>query len=403
MRVEIIIDGVVNASLTSSPYNFTWDTTTVSNGAHTIQATAYDRVNNTGSSSLVNVTVNNDATPPTPPTNVVATASDYNRVDVTWTAATDNVGVVKYLIQRDTAVIAETTATSYSDTTVQANSTYSYTIVAVDAKDNASQPSEPATATTSSPPDSTPPTTPTNLVATAAGPTQANLSWDTSTDNIGVTGYDVFRDGVKINTVTVTSYGDATVSPGVSYTYTIQAVDGAGNKSPLSSPAVIVMPTPVRMVLTFTPTDDTYVFKKNPTTNYGQLTTLLVDASPIKDTLMKFTISGIGSRRIVDAKLRLYVTDGSNSGGQFYRTLLDTWTENTVTWNNAPVKSGNLITQLGAVKVNTWVDVNLTSLINGDATYSVRVPGTLANGANYASKENSNVSARPQLIVTVEE
>ena len=92
--------------------------------------------------------------------------------------------------------------------------------------------------------DTTPPSAPSGLTATAAGPTTVNLSWNASTDGNGVTGYDIVRNGTTIGTVsgTTTSYVDASASPATSYTYTVDAKDGAGNVSQPSAPASATTP-----------------------------------------------------------------------------------------------------------------------------------------------------------------
>lgn len=79
--------------------------------------------------------------------------------------------------------------------------------------------------------DTTPPSTPANLTATVVSSTQINLSWSASTDNVGVAGYEVFRNGAQIAVTTQTSYSDTTVVPGVQYSYAVAATDAAGNTS----------------------------------------------------------------------------------------------------------------------------------------------------------------------------
>src|SRR6266699_5171867 len=80
--------------------------------------------------------------------------------------------------------------------------------------------------------DVTPPTIPTGLVATAAaGPATINLSWIASTDNVGVTGYIVKRDGVQVATPSATNYADAGLSVATTYSYAVAARDAAGNVS----------------------------------------------------------------------------------------------------------------------------------------------------------------------------
>src|SRR6185437_3179780 len=75
--------------------------------------------------------------------------------------------------------------------------------------------------------------------------TQVNLAWTTSTDNVAVTGYDVYRNGLLLTPtpVTTTSYTDTTASPGTTFQYTVDARDGAGNVSPPSSAFPVTTPT----------------------------------------------------------------------------------------------------------------------------------------------------------------
>jgi chitodextrinase len=84
-------------------------------------------------------------------------------------------------------------------------------------------------------PNTTPPSVPTGLTGTGVSTTQVNLSWTTSTDNIGVTGYNVFRNGTKVGASSNTSYQDTGLSAGTTYTYTASAYDAAGNTSAQSS------------------------------------------------------------------------------------------------------------------------------------------------------------------------
>ncbi|MEK9154507.1 MAG: LamG-like jellyroll fold domain-containing protein [Patescibacteria group bacterium] len=81
------------------------------------------------------------------------------------------------------------------------------------------------------PSDTTAPSVPTNLSATAISSTQINLSWIASTDNVGVTGYRIYRGGTQIGTSNTTSYSDTGLSPSTSYSYTVSAYDAANNVS----------------------------------------------------------------------------------------------------------------------------------------------------------------------------
>ncbi len=79
--------------------------------------------------------------------------------------------------------------------------------------------------------DTTPPTVPLNLKATPVSSAAVTLSWSASTDAVGVVGYDVYRNGLKIARTTTTTYADTMLTPLTTYTYTVSAYDAAGNLS----------------------------------------------------------------------------------------------------------------------------------------------------------------------------
>jgi hypothetical protein len=85
--------------------------------------------------------------------------------------------------------------------------------------------------------DTEPPTVPVNLTATAVLDFQINLSWMTSTDNVGVAGYNVYRNGTWIGSTADTSYQNTGLSPSTRYTYRVSAYDTAGNVSAKSASA----------------------------------------------------------------------------------------------------------------------------------------------------------------------
>jgi len=92
--------------------------------------------------------------------------------------------------------------------------------------------------------DTTLPSTPSGLTGAAAGSTGANLSWSASTDNVGVTGYIVRRNGVQVATPATTSFADTGLSAATTYSYTVAARDAAGNISPNSASVSVTTPPP---------------------------------------------------------------------------------------------------------------------------------------------------------------
>jgi len=109
-----------------------------------------------------------------------------------------------------------------------------------------------AVAVTTSAADTTPPAAPAVLEGFAAAPTEVDLQWSAAVDNVGVSAYQVVRDGVVIATVTTTSFADTGVGAGTSSTYQVVAVDAAGN---VSAPSTLINVTTMASVApTPTPT-----------------------------------------------------------------------------------------------------------------------------------------------------
>jgi chitodextrinase len=89
-------------------------------------------------------------------------------------------------------------------------------------------------------PDLTPPTAPTGLSA-AVNRKGVGLSWSASRDNVGVSGYKVFRNGFLIGSTTSLSYVDGSTTSGATYQYFVKAFDAAGNMSASSNTATVTI------------------------------------------------------------------------------------------------------------------------------------------------------------------
>ncbi|NUP46735.1 MAG: PHB depolymerase family esterase [Catenulispora sp.] len=83
--------------------------------------------------------------------------------------------------------------------------------------------------------DTTPPSVPSGLAVTGVTSSSAALSWSASTDNVGVAGYRVYRNGTQVATTAGTSYTDSGLSASTQYTYKVAAYDAAGNVSAQSA------------------------------------------------------------------------------------------------------------------------------------------------------------------------
>ncbi len=250
-KVEFYLDSVLRSTSTTSPYSWSWDTTATANGSHTLNSKAYDAANNSTSSAAVTVTVSNvaDTTPPSTSITAPANGATVSGTTAVTASATDNVGVTKVEFYLDSVLRSTSTASPYSwswDTTATANGSHTLNSKAYDAANNSTS-SAAVTVTVSNVADTTPPTAPANLTASVpvSGNTKRklNLSWTASTDNVAVTGYQIWRatSGTgpfsQISTTTTTSYGDSGLISGTTYFYYVKAYDGAGNVSAASNTA----------------------------------------------------------------------------------------------------------------------------------------------------------------------
>ena len=310
--------------------------------------------------SSTTTTSTSDTTPPSTPANLSANTISSSQINISWTGSTDNVGVIGYKIYRGgtqiTASTSSTAITTYSDTGLQASTTYTYTVVAYDAVGNNSAQSATVSATTNPPPppistlpdapviasitpyvplglnehfissvtlqwnavnkpsgylsyykawqrlgngdllcwtnteqttfpdvnigrgtyyyrvnacytttgsplvsvtdicssgsnimtvtltgggdtsDTTPPSTPTGLTASIVNSDSPYISWTASTDNVGVSGYNIYRNDTYLKSVSGTPTIDDSVSRSTTSSYTVTAYDAAGNESAQSSP-----------------------------------------------------------------------------------------------------------------------------------------------------------------------
>ena len=175
-----------------------------------------------------------DTQAPTAPTNLAASGTTATTTNLTWTASTDNVGVTGYDVYQGATFLTTVATTSYAVTGLTASTAYTFSVKARDAAGNVSASSNVVNVTTLTP-DTQAPTAPTNLTASGTTSTTTNLTWTASTDNVGVTGYDVYQGATLKATVATTSYAVTGLTPSTAYTFSVQAKDAAGNVSASSN------------------------------------------------------------------------------------------------------------------------------------------------------------------------
>jgi bacillolysin len=174
-----------------------------------------------------------DTQAPTAPGNLASSNVTTSGFTLGWTASTDNVGVTGYRVYQNNSLLATVTSTSTNISSLSAGTTYQYYVTAIDAAGNVSAASTTLSVTTLS--DTQAPTAPTNLAASNIAQTSLTLSWTASTDNIGVTGYRVYKNSSLLTTVTSTTTSITGLTPSTTYQFYVTAIDAAGNVSAASS------------------------------------------------------------------------------------------------------------------------------------------------------------------------
>jgi hypothetical protein len=218
------------------------------------------------------------------------------------------------------------------------------------------------------------------------GDLTAGLSWVSSLDGAIGTGGSFSRSDLSVGghtiTATVTDSGGLAASEQITLTVLVVA-------------------------LSFNPSDDAMVNKKNAASNYGDSTLLELRTQnkEVLQTYLKFNITGLNGT-VKNAKLRLYSAKSSSAGGSIYLVSNNytgtstPWTEGGLTWNNAPILGGAPISTVGAVATDSWVEFDVTAAIQGNGVYSFGLGTDSRNRTTYNSKEATG--NYPVLVVEIE-
>jgi chitodextrinase len=242
--------------------------------------------------------------------------------------------------------------------------------------------------------DTQAPSTPGSLSATASSSTRVDLSWLASTDNVGVNGYTIYRNGASLVTVSGSTlgYSDTTASPSTTYSYTVDAFDAAGNHSTQSTPAGVTTPA-MPSSLTFPVAADTYVNAGSPTTNYGGATTFRTDATPDVHAYLRFIVQGLAGSPIRHASLKIYPNNTSNLGIVALVVADNNWGEKTTNYNNAPAL-GAVLAASGAIAAGNWITLDVTPYITGEGTFSFGVITTSSAALSFPTRESGSNAAQ---------
>ncbi|MFE5321461.1 fibronectin type III domain-containing protein [Paenibacillus sp. NPDC056579] len=214
------------------------------NRTYLLEVKARDAAGNTSSKGPV-ANVSTDLTPPTAPI-VKVDSWTGSSITISWTASTDNIAAIGYEIFMGSSRVGSVYGEplKYTITDLNANTSYTLTVKAIDGAGNYSESSNSVSAST----DATPPLPPASVFVTNRTATSAELNWSASSDNIGIASYNIYREGyqpILIATVAGTSlnYTVSGLGENLKYTFSVRAKDAAGN---ISEPTHVVVNTDVK-------------------------------------------------------------------------------------------------------------------------------------------------------------
>ena len=220
-------NGMSDVSVTSLDYwNVSGD-----NVNNKIIASTYGRGVFTGTFTSTSVP---DTEAPSTPTNLTSSNITESSIEISWNASTDNIAISDYDVYLNGTLKSSVTNTFFVATGLNANTSYSFYVIAKDTSGNSSSASTTLnTATLAS--DTISPTEPTNLASTGKTDTTVSLSWNAATDNIAVSSYDVLNGSTIIGNTTSTSFIANSLTPNTVYSFSVKAKDSAGNISNASN------------------------------------------------------------------------------------------------------------------------------------------------------------------------
>jgi len=200
---------------------------------------AYDAAGNRSPWSRPLCVSTPDLTAPTVPGSVAAAAGSEYDASVAWSASGDNVGVAGYEVFRGDVLVATVGETAVRDRGLRAAEQYCYAVRAFDAAGNRSPKSPPSCVV---PPDVTPPSVPPHVAARALSESEVQVRWSAATDNVAVTGYELFRGEMLVARTPETSATESGLGASTEYCYTVRARDAAGNRSKPSGRICVTTP-----------------------------------------------------------------------------------------------------------------------------------------------------------------
>ncbi|MCM0083376.1 Ig-like domain-containing protein [Geomonas sp. Red32] len=301
-KVELYVDGALAASDTASPYSFSWASSAVANGSHTLLVKAYDAAGNVGQGSIsVNVQNISDTTAPVVSISSPATGSTVSGSATVAASASDNVGVTKVEFYLNGALAAAVNTAPYSfnwSTTSYANGSFTVSAKAYDAAGNVGSTSGVTVTVANVVADTTAPAIGYFVMPSTASSLTVPVTSFSATDNVAVTGYLITESSTKPS---ASASGWSAAAP-ASFTFSAAgtrnaygwAKDAAGNVSASKVDSVMIT-LPVA----------------NATTSIAVDKTVYRDSSSTSRSIASPTLTTSGSGRLLVA----FITGSAPSSG----------------------------------------------------------------------------------------
>lgn len=153
------------------------------------------------------------------------------------------------------------------------------------------------------------------------------------------------------------------------------------------------------VVTTFPAAADTRVHEALPTTNFGARAVLRVDGAPDPDieSYLRFTVSGLAGS-VQRATLRLHALAATADGPSVAGTS-NGWSERGMTWADRPAPTTAAVDDEGAIAIDSWAELDVTSLVSTNGTFSFLLTATHQDGVDFDSRESITPTLRPELII----
>jgi hypothetical protein len=383
-------NGTSITTTTADTVNYS-DTSLTCNTTYSYSVIATNSVGDSSPSSTVSKT-----TSPCTPTDFIATQISTSQIDLTWTDVADETG---YTIKRDGTTITTTAAdtTSYSDTGLSSDGTYTYSVIATNA--NGDSQSATAVGTTSS----TAPNAPTGLTTTVISQTAIDLTWTDNSDDEN--GFIVNRNGTPIATPTTTTgivnYSDTGLTCSTTYNYSVVATNAIGESTSSSSISQTTSPctptglsaTPVstsKINLTWTDVADEtgYVIEQNGI----EIATIAANTTIYSDTDLScagtYNYSVIATNANGDSQPATIVGTTTSTNcptlpSDFTATAVSSnrinlsWTDNASNETNFKIERAGILVATRSPNVTSYSDIGLNC--ETSYTYSLTVNNSFGN------------------------